>query len=256
VPGKFFSIAATACILVALQAARPTPAAEALPQQPPQQQGPAAGQPAVPASGRALRTVVIDPGHGGADSGARGASGVVEKDAVLGLAGVVAAALRHQGLAVVQTREGDENPSFDERAAIANARPGAIFLSLHIGSTGPAGTARVYYYNFSELATPNAAPPPGIVPWSEAQRPSSDLSRRLAELLQVDLAERFRDSPELPVGATVYQLRLVAEPAVAVEISSVAVADKAAIEAMGPPLAAAVAQAIASFRPVYEGAVK
>ncbi len=214
-----------------------------------------AGSEAVPAE-RTLRTVVIDPAHGGADEGAHGASGVLEKDAVLALAQVVAAALRQQGLRVVLTRQGDEDPSFDDRAAVANAQPGAIFLTLHVSSTGPTDTARVFYYDFNELAPPNTVLPPGMTPWRDAQRGWTNLSQRLAQLLQVEFAERFRGSPELPSGAAVYQLRLIAAPAVAVEISSVDVPNEAALEAMAPPLTSAVVQGVSSFRPVYEGSVK
>jgi N-acetylmuramoyl-L-alanine amidase len=243
------TIAAAGVLLAAFSP--PLPAARAL--EPSLQKPGAAGAPASPP---ALRTVVIDPAHGGADEGARGPSGVVEKDAVLSVAQVVAATLERQGFTVVLTRQDDEDPSFDQRAALANARPGAIFLSLHVASTGPVGTARVYFYDFSELAAPYGAPPQGIAPWTEAQRPWTAMSRRLAELLQVELAERFRGSPELPQAAALYQLRLLDEPAVAVEISSAAAENEATLEAMGPQLAAALAQGIASFRPVYEGSVK
>ncbi len=106
------------------------------------------------------------------------------------------------------------------------------------------------------MVAPATSSPPGIVPWREAQRSWTGLSQRLAQLLQVEIAERFRGSPELPAGATVYQLRLIAEPAVAVEVSSVDVANESTLETMGPQLAAAIVRAIESFRPVYEGSVK
>ncbi|HEV2221980.1 MAG TPA: N-acetylmuramoyl-L-alanine amidase, partial [Candidatus Acidoferrales bacterium] len=88
---------------------------------PPQTQTPAVPQPpAVPA--HTLRIVVLDPAHGGADTGARGPSGTAEKDLVLEFAQIVGDALREQGFQVVMTRRGDTDPSFDDRATIANAQ--------------------------------------------------------------------------------------------------------------------------------------
>ena len=77
-------------------------------------------------------------------------------------------------------------------------------------------------------------------------------SRRLAELVQVQLAQKFRGSPEVPSVAAVRQLRTVAAPAIAIELSSVAVRDRSQLEQMASPLAEAVARAVAAFRQVYE----
>lgn len=88
--------------------------------------------------------VVIDPAHGGADAGGRGTEGIRESDVVLEFAAQLRKDLEAQGFQVVQTREGNDNPSFDDRSARANAQRGAVFVTLHVGSTGVTGTARVY----------------------------------------------------------------------------------------------------------------
>ena len=88
--------------------------------------------------------VVLDPAHGGTDPGARGAQGIRESDLVLDLTLLVRRALEAQGFQVIQTRSGNENPSFDDRSAMANAQYGAVFVTLHISSSGLPGTARVY----------------------------------------------------------------------------------------------------------------
>ena len=237
------------------QQQQPPPAPPSLPAPP--AQIPAPGQqiaPPPPPARPALSVVVLDPAHGGADAGAHGATGVVESEVVLSFARLARMELERQGLRVVMTRQGNENPSFDERSATANAQRGAIFISLHVSSTGPARTARVYSVAMRSAAIPAARPP--LLPWDRAQESYAESSRRLAELVQVQLAQKFRGSPEVPSAAPVRQLRTVAAPAIAIEISSIAVQDHSQLEQLGPALAEAVARAVAAFRPLYEEGAK
>ncbi len=237
-------------------------------QQAPAQQSPAqpAAQSAAPSQpAPALRTVVIDPGHGGEDTGARGPSGVAEKDIVLEFAQTVANSLRAQGFEVVMTRLGDTDPSLDDRATAANAQGSAIFISLHVGSTGLVGSARTYTYRFP--ATPQSAPasaqgtnaavslaaatpPPGFLFWREAQKPFLAQSVKLGDLIQVELAQKFKGSPEISSSVPVAVLRSVAAPAVAVEISSVA-ANQQQLESMSADLAYSIARAVAAYKTIY-----
>ncbi len=85
-----------------------------------------------------LNIVVLDPGHGGTDLGARGTEGIRESEVVMQFAAQVRKALESQGFQVMQTREGNENPSFDDRSARANAQRGAVFITLHIASSSTA----------------------------------------------------------------------------------------------------------------------
>ena len=85
----------------------------------------------------AFDTIVVDAGHGGHDSGARGVYGF-EKDFTLQMAFAVKAALVQRGFKVVMTRSTDEFISLGGRAEIANKTPHSIFLSLHFNSSGPA----------------------------------------------------------------------------------------------------------------------
>ena len=225
----------------------PAPPNPAPPPQAPAQETPK--QPAAPATpSRTLNVVVLDPGHGGTDAGARGGNGVIESEVVLSYARALRAELERQGLRVVVTRQGNENPTPDERSALANRQRGSVFLSLHISSTGPPGTARAY-------TLPEGVGPParsGPLPWDQAQEPYAERSRRLAELLQVQLAQKFRGSPEVPARAAVRQLRTIATPAVAVEVSSVSALKREQLEQMGTRLAEAVARAVTAYRPLYE----
>jgi N-acetylmuramoyl-L-alanine amidase len=194
-----------------------------------------------------LNVVVLDPAHGGTDLGARGTEGIRESEVVLQFAAQVRKALESQGFQVLQTREGNENPSFDDRSARANAQRGAVFITLHVASTGLAGTARVY--TMTELPTANDGT--GLIVWDRAQAPFTSLSKKLGDLVQTELARRFKGSPSEAQVAPVRQLRTTAAPAIAVEISSVSVADRANLDRMIPGVADAIARAVTAFKPSY-----
>lgn len=217
----------------------------------PSPQGGAPGAVSSPSSSQTQRSglniVVLDPAHGGTDPGARGTGGIRESQIVLDLAIQVRRALELQGFQVVQTRQGNENPSFDDRSAMANAQRGAVFVTLHISSTGVPGTVRVYVS--SDLAPSSNSN--GLIPWERAQAPFLGLSHRFADLVQGLLAQRFKGSPDTAQSASVRQLRTTAAPAIAVEISSVTVNDRADLDRMAPGVADAIARGVAAFKPSY-----
>jgi len=200
--------------------------------------------------------IVLDPRHGGTDTGARGENGVVEKDIALQVARVVRAELVRQGIRVVMTRDDDSNPSYDDRAALANARRDAIFITLHIASTGTANTARAYYDQFwtpapapaDAGAKPTNSPANSLTPWQEAQRPYADASHRLADLMQIQLAELLAGSPAASSGGPIRELRSVAARAVAVELSSISVASPEALRNAAGPMATAITRAVLIYR--------
>jgi len=198
--------------------------------------------------------IVIDPAHGGTDNGAQGPSGTVEKDVMLRFARQIRAEFERQGFRTVMTRNDDSNPSYEDRAALANAYRDAIFITVHVSSTGKVGMARAYSYQYSSAAPSAAAPaindaPKSLVLWDEAQRPYLDTSHRLADVLQTELAQRFTGSPFTSTPFAIRELRSVSAPAVAVELSSVAVQDQNMLAAMGAPLASALVRSIQILRP-------
>jgi N-acetylmuramoyl-L-alanine amidase len=194
-----------------------------------------------------LNIVVLDPAHGGTDPGARGTGGIRESEIVLDFVIQVRRALELQGFQVVQTRQGNENPSFDDRSATANAQRGAVFVTLHISSTGLPGTVRVYVNtDLPPVATAN-----GLIPWDRAQAPFLGLSRTFGDLVQGFLTQRFKGSPDAAQTASVRQLRTTAAPAIAVEISSVTVEDRGDLDRMAPGVADAIARGAAAFKPSY-----
>jgi len=85
----------------------------------------------LPLDSRELRTVIVDPGHGGSDPGAIGVGGLREKDVTLRLSKMLTAKLRSMGFRVVTTRESDRSVSLEERTAIAEGSNGDVFISLH-----------------------------------------------------------------------------------------------------------------------------
>jgi N-acetylmuramoyl-L-alanine amidase len=82
-----------------------------------------------------LQTIVIDPGHGGDDLGARGAEGAEEKRITLEVARRLRALIETRlGVRVILTREDDRRVSLDDRAAVANNNKADLFLSLHLNA--------------------------------------------------------------------------------------------------------------------------
>ena len=197
-----------------------------------------------------LNIVVLDPAHGGTDTGARGTGGIRESEIVLQFALQVRRALEAQGFQVIQTRMANENPSFDDRSAMANAQIGAVFVSLHVSSTGLPGTVRVYV-NSDLPASSGGREAIGLIPWDRAQAPFLALSHRLGDFVQGNLAVRFKGSPGSAQAAAIRQLRTTAAPAVAVEISSVSVNERLELDRMAPGVADAIARGVTDFRPSY-----
>jgi N-acetylmuramoyl-L-alanine amidase len=82
--------------------------------------------------GDARPLIVIDPGHGGIDNGAKGTGGELEKDVVLAFALTLREKLEAQGkYRVAMTRSEDEFIALGERVRFARSRNAALFLSVH-----------------------------------------------------------------------------------------------------------------------------
>ena len=107
-----------------------------------------------------IKTVVIDPGHGGEDCGAIGCSGVLEKDLNLQISMIIGALLEEKGFNVVYTRTDDrmlylpeENikgmrklSDLKSRVRISEENEGAIFVSIHMNSFGDAKYSGLQVY--------------------------------------------------------------------------------------------------------------
>ncbi len=100
------------------------------------------------------RTIVLDPGHGGQDTGAKGRRGIEEKRVVLDVARRIRAQLVNAGYRVYLTRDGDRFIELDDRGKKARSWGADLFVSIHLNSatsSDPAGTETYV------LAAPNMA---------------------------------------------------------------------------------------------------
>lgn len=95
-----------------------------------------------------IRTICLDPGHGGSDFGAVGRSNLMEKDLTLKVAKKLKVIIESKlGLHVVMTRESDEEVSLNSRVAKANNQKAQMFVSIHVNSSyRKAATGPETYY--------------------------------------------------------------------------------------------------------------
>ncbi len=94
-------------------------------------------------SGSSVRTVVLDPGHGGSDRGTRGRSSL-EKTLTLDLAKRVERDLAGSGVRVVMTRTSDRTVPLEDRVEFTRAKGADLFVSLHFNSGGSADGIETY----------------------------------------------------------------------------------------------------------------
>ncbi|RNC69647.1 MAG: N-acetylmuramoyl-L-alanine amidase [Desulfuromonadales bacterium] len=100
-----------------------------------------------------IRRIVVDPGHGGHDPGAVGASGTQEKEIVLSIGLKLAEKIREKlGVDVVLTRSTDVFIPLEERTAIANKVNADLFVSVHANASlnRTASGIETYYLNLAK----------------------------------------------------------------------------------------------------------
>lgn len=102
----------------------------------------------------AVRTVILDAGHGGHDSGARGPLGS-EKDAALDVALRAKKLLEESGFNVRLTRMADVFIPLEKRPAMANKYPNAIFISIHFNKSKVGGASGIETYALAPRGVPS-----------------------------------------------------------------------------------------------------
>lgn len=80
--------------------------------------------------------VIIDPGHGGKDSGAIGIGGVLEKDVILPISKRITEVLERNGIQVIMTRDSDYFVTLPGRVTMAERANADVFVSIHANSAG------------------------------------------------------------------------------------------------------------------------
>jgi len=98
--------------------------------------------------------IAIDAGHGGNESGAKGCSGILEKDLNLKISNKLAQELANHGAKVIKIRNDDSFISLSDRVKIANENDAMIFISIHANALPDnqnpnehSGTSIYYYYD-------------------------------------------------------------------------------------------------------------
>ena len=218
----------------------------------------------------ALRTIVIDPGHGGEDAGARGPGGTAEKDVTLAVARRLKGAIEARlGARVILTRDRDQTVGLDERAAVANNNKADLFISLHANASARPALqgAGVYYLSLDdygdeaqqEAQRQHASLPVlgggmrdiEVIPWELAQAGHIDESARLAGLVEAALRERVPMSPRALQQAPMRVLVGANMPAVLVEMGFVSNPEQEkqlASDAFQATLTASLLDSIIRFR--------
>ena len=193
-----------------------------------------------PAAAKGIRTIVIDPGHGGLEVGAKGKFGTLEKDVTLAIS-LRLKALIEKNLAfhVELTRDRDMDVTLENRAAIANNHRAELFISIHANSsyrrnangsetfflslnaTDEEARRLAYLENNSAdldkpLATENKDDIMMIL-WDMAQSAYLKQSQRLAEIIQDELNSLLGTKDRGIKQAPFKVLTGVACPAVLVE---------------------------------------
>jgi N-acetylmuramoyl-L-alanine amidase len=230
-----------------------------------------------------IRTIVLDPGHGGTETGAIGPGGTAEKDLTLALARALADQLAARlGVRVVLTRNGDENLALETRPAIANQNKGDLFISLHLNSSRGSAAQGAETYFLSAQASdqeaalsaaaenqPGGSPAAGtngaapgdplydlqLILWDLAQSHHLSESQRFANMVQQELnttlALRDRGVKQAPFR----MLMGAAMPAVLVELGFISNPDeekKLQSEQYQGELVAALVRAIGRYKAAVE----
>ena len=161
--------------------------------------------------------VVLDPGHGGQDSGTT-KNGLVEKELALDVAHRVERLLRQFGLVPVLTRADDSYISLQDRATIANNQPESVFVSIHFDEAGRAAATGIEtYYAAHPISLPER-----VASWLPfLQRTSSEPpnleSQSLAAFIQESLVVHTQATNRGTRPQQFFVIANVRHPAVLVE---------------------------------------
>ena len=195
--------------------------------------------------------VVLDPGHGGQDSGAM-CGGVMEKDLTLDVARRIDRLLDSEGIATLMTRVGDTYVSLADRAAFANRVRNCIFISIHFNEDNKPAASGVETYFAAHQITAGSF----LASWLPfLWRPLSDSpnaeSRNLAGFVQEALVARTRAVDRGIQARQFFVIANVTAPAVLIEggfLTNKEDISKLASEDYRDQMAAAVADGILRYR--------
>src|SRR5437868_726686 len=166
-----------------------------------------------------VRTVVLDPGHGGHDKGQMSRYGA-EKDFALDVARKLRPILQAKGLRVIMTREGDYFVPLEVRAKIANAARTSIFVSIHFNATSDNPNASGFeIFSFTPRGAPSTSDT-ALTSTSYGMQPGSAVDAQSMALSACIYHSVLGHIPEYDRGikrARFAVLRLTKVPAVLIE---------------------------------------
>ena len=204
-----------------------------------------------PQTSKPFTVVVLDPGHGGEDSGAK-CGGVMEKDLTLDIARRIDRLLDSEGVATLMTRLGDSYVSLADRAAFGNRVNESIFISIHFNEDNkPVASGVETYYAAHQINSgstfgswlPFFSRPPSNSPKPESQS--------LASFIQEALVARTRSVDRGTQAKQFFVIANVTSPAVLIEGGFITNKDelsKLVSEDYRDQLAAAVADGVLRYR--------
>jgi len=173
------------------------------------------------------RIIVLDPGHGGREIGARGAGGTLEKVVAMKLAQLIATELQRD-YKVVLTRTDDYHVDLDNRSALANHLNADVFVSLHTGGSFVFRTAGmiVYYYQNGSTSSSTRGENPALqgenenrpIPWNRLQDSYREKSRVLAGMIHSRLSTMDSIRNSRVQGAPLAVLEGAHMPAILIEV--------------------------------------
>lgn len=165
---------------------------------------------------RQVKTIMIDPGHGGKDKGAPGPGGVWEKQVTLAISKRLRKALLDKGFAVVMTRTGDRYPTLQDRVNMRGGAKADILLSIHCNASLQKNTSGIETF----AATPSGAASSNDKKPSAAKNTGNafdTLNYRLAYEIQRQLIYRTKSVDRGVKHARFYVIRNAVCPAVLIE---------------------------------------
>jgi N-acetylmuramoyl-L-alanine amidase len=215
-----------------------------------------------------IRTIALDPGHGGDDEGAKGSGGAKEKDITLSIARRVKSAIEGRlGVRVLLTRDDDRNIPIDERTAIANNNKADLFISLHANASMRRTTsgASILCAAFDAATVEAGEKPRGervptfggglrdieLVPWNLAQTRHLDQSTAFAGIIEQHFKGRVPLATQAIERAPIRVLESANMPAVLIEIGYLTNADQEKLltgDAFQNALTQGVYDAVVHFR--------
>jgi N-acetylmuramoyl-L-alanine amidase len=204
-----------------------------------------------PAAPGPFAVVILDPGHGGQDSGAM-CGGLLEKDLTLDVARRIDRLLDSEGIATLMTRLGDTYVSLADRAAFANRIRNCIFVSIHFNEDNKPVASGVETYYAAHQITPGSL----MASWLPfVWRPLSDSpnpqSQSLAGFIQEALVARTRAIDRGTQARQFFIIANVTSPAVLIEagfLTNKEDISKLTSEDYRDQIAAAVADGILHYR--------